>query len=453
MRYPIFALSSSVVFFIIGCGSGSSSKTLNSVLVSDAYIVNAKVLSGNVSAYEDTAKGVGWYQFEAPISENIVVTGGVNDINPTNGIADNAEPYAPKLQAPSHYRNITPLTTMMLIDKQFAKVKYPNAYTYNPSFDFDVVKISKQNLSIAKENTKAAFELSAMDGAKRVTNLRIINGEKVQDSDDTWRFIVSLQNKFGHSCGGSLISSEWILTAGHCIGFTDIALANTYSLTIGGEKYTTDRAISHPLYNEDTVDNDIGLLHLKTPVTSVTPIALNHSLPIDDSMIQVAGWGNTLTEGSYYPDDLMQVSMPVINFDTCNNSYLELTDNMFCAGYMDGSKDSCQGDSGGPLIQDNKLSGIVSWGGSDTQACGAPNFPGVYTRVANYIDWIESYTGSLNSSSSSVSSSSSSNSSSSLSSNPVLEEIFIEIDNAKDINELNSIVIKYMGNFNGVYPN
>ena len=464
MRNSLYALSGAIAFTLIGCGSSSSSpSTLPSVLVSDAYVVDATVKSGDAQAYEDTNRSAGWYQFTSPLTndENITVIGGVNDIQPPNGKADIGEPYAPTLQAPIYYKNITPFTTMMLRNKQVAREKYPNAYAYNPSFDFDVVKLSEQNLSIAKENAKAALELSAMDSPKSVTNLRIINGEKVATNDPTWRFIVSLQFYNRHSCGGSLIDSEWVLTAAHCITALKsypTTYAGSYSLSVGGISVKADNIYPHPQYNTDTVNNDIGLIHLKTPITSVTPIALNHSLPLDESIVQVAGWGNTLTHGENYPDDLMQVAMPVINFDTCNNSYKGLTNTMFCAGYMDGSKDSCQGDSGGPLIQDNKLSGIVSFGGSNEQACGAPDYPGVYTRVANFIEWIESHTGALSSSSSSFSSSSSSStsstissSSSSSSSNPDLEEIFIEIDEAQNLLEINAITIKYMGYYNGTY--
>jgi len=452
MKRSLYALGSAFTFLLIGCGGGSSSGTIPSILVSDAYVVNATVTSGEAFAYEVPEKGAGWYQFETTINKDITVENGVNDIQPSNGKPDNGEPYAPILKAPSYYQNVTPLTTMMLQYPTSMKERYPNAFIYDSSFNFDVEKVSEQNLSIAKENAKAAIELSAGQSAKKVVNLRIINGDKVAVNDETWKFIISIQYNNSHSCGGSLINPEWVLTAAHCISnynggaVKDLPtnLSGTYSLVIGGIQVQTDAVYPHPNYDTDTINNDIGLIHLRHPITNVATIALDTQVPQDNTLIKVAGWGDIDADQQqyYYPDDLMEVTMPVINFDTCNASYQTLTESMFCAGYMNGSKDSCQGDSGGPLIQNNKLSGIVSFGGSDTQFCGAPDYPGVYTKVANYIDWIESHTGPLESSSSS-------NSSSSVSAE--LEAIFNAIDDAQNLDELNSIIAPSMGYYNGVY--
>ena len=85
----------------------------------------------------------------------------------------------------------------------------------------------------------------------------------------------------------------------------------------------------------------------------------------------------------------MHVDVPIVGRATCKLNYgsSSVTNNMICAGLAEGGKDACQGDSGGPLVDETRsqLLGITSWG----YGCGGPNHPGVYTRVGNYVSWIQ----------------------------------------------------------------
>ena len=89
------------------------------------------------------------------------------------------------------------------------------------------------------------------------------------------------------------------------------------------------------------------------------------------------------------------VPVPLITNEKCANPHTvhetsSITSNMICAGYLEGGKGVCYGDSGGPLMVPSNESaviyGIVSFG----YGCAQPDAPGVYSRVANYINWIQS---------------------------------------------------------------
>uniref|UniRef100_A0A3B5L8V9 Peptidase S1 domain-containing protein n=1 Tax=Xiphophorus couchianus TaxID=32473 RepID=A0A3B5L8V9_9TELE len=100
--------------------------------------------------------------------------------------------------------------------------------------------------------------------------------------------------------------------------------------------------------------------------------------------------GNNLSLPS--PQNLMEVKIPVVGNRRCKCSgykTTDITDNMICAGLLEGGKDSCQGDSGGPMVSKQNgrwiQSGIVSFG----VGCAQPNYPGVYARVSQYESWIK----------------------------------------------------------------
>ncbi|XP_069058192.1 trypsin-like [Pleurodeles waltl] len=148
------------------------------------------------------------------------------------------------------------------------------------------------------------------------------------------------------------------------------------------------KVISHPNYNKGNNDNDFMLVKLSTRAKFnkyVQPIKMATSCPTAGSRCLVSGWGNVLTSGVGYPVLLQCLAVPVLTRSTCTNAYPgRITKNMFCAGYMDGGKDSCKGDSGGPLVCNGELMGVVSWG----DGCAIKDQPGVYATVCNYTSWV-----------------------------------------------------------------
>ena len=127
----------------------------------------------------------------------------------------------------------------------------------------------------------------------------------------------------------------------------------------------------------------------------VSPVCLpNKQLNIREGFGVISGFGEMETGLNSY--DLLWARIEMLSKSECKRgpNRDELTRNMICAG--GGKVDSCQGDSGGPLIVNTgkklTLVGVTSWG----YGCGIEGSPGVYTKVANYIDWIENAKQKLN---------------------------------------------------------
>ncbi|XP_023813059.1 transmembrane protease serine 9-like [Oryzias latipes] len=231
-------------------------------------------------------------------------------------------------------------------------------------------------------------------------NSRIVGGQNALPG--SWPWQVSLQSSY-HFCGGSLINNQWVLTAAHCFPSRSasgvnavLGLQSLQGSNPNRVSRTIKTVIVHPNYNSGTQNNDIALLQLSSPVTFnnyITPVCLPSTGSTFYSGVKtwVTGWGDIGNGVSLpAPQTLQEVQVPIVGNRQCKCSYgaSSITDNMVCAGLLEGGKDSCQGDSGGPLvIKQNNLwiqAGVVSFG----EGCVEPNYPGVYTRVSQYQTWI-----------------------------------------------------------------
>lgn len=166
------------------------------------------------------------------------------------------------------------------------------------------------------------------------------------------------------------------------------------------KEYRVANIKQHPKFQRHGFYNDIGLIELKSDVEYddlISPVCLptEYDMKRDLSgyMATVLGWG-TLSYGGQGSKLLQQVSMPIWNNKDCDERYLQHIGKTFvCAGFLTGGKDACQGDSGGPLMVSDKsgrwtLHGVVSFG----KTCAQAGYPGVYTRVTEYLDWIRDNT-------------------------------------------------------------
>ncbi|POM71033.1 Serine protease family S01A [Phytophthora palmivora] len=217
---------------------------------------------------------------------------------------------------------------------------------------------------------------------------RIYGGSEADASK--FPFVVSLrEDEAGGStyCGGTLIASQYVVTAGHCVKTDEATIYASIGSAFGsgsgdGQQVKVIEGYRHPMYNKTAHLYDVGVLKLEKEVTTDT-IDLSATDGSDNevgTVATVSGWG--LTENGSQSLVMEQVNVQIISNAECNKQYSDrITEGMLCAGDGNG-KDTCNGDSGGPLIANNVLIGIVSWGGK----CGVN--AGVYTRVSYVLDFI-----------------------------------------------------------------
>uniref|UniRef100_A0A671NE15 trypsin n=1 Tax=Sinocyclocheilus anshuiensis TaxID=1608454 RepID=A0A671NE15_9TELE len=222
---------------------------------------------------------------------------------------------------------------------------------------------------------------------------RIIGGQEVEPY--SIKYQASIQYNNYHYCGGTLIHRQWVVTASE-FTFIDKELntpmvlsEHNLSSKEGVEQvFNVSKVLVNYMYSYRTFDSDIMLLKLEKPAelnANIQPAVLPTSLaPLQGGTVcTVSGWGVTQVYSYYLSPVLRAVDVQII--PQCQYYYYyRITNNMVCAGSPLGGKDSCQGDSGGPLICNGYFEGIVSWGIS----CANKHFPGVYTKVRNYVSWI-----------------------------------------------------------------
>ncbi|XP_028910268.1 complement C1s subcomponent isoform X1 [Ornithorhynchus anatinus] len=235
---------------------------------------------------------------------------------------------------------------------------------------------------------------------------RVFGGTEAKIGNFPWQIFFQQPR-----AGGALVAERWVLTAAHVVEDTASPTMYAGAILVGhaglqrAQALVADAVFVHPGWKRVSdptrrtdYDNDIALVRLKNPVEmgpNVAPVCLpGPDFHLSDGTLgYVSGWGKK--EDRDHVFKLRKAKLPVVPMDRCrrvkskkaDTTAFRFTENMICAGER--GADSCDGDSGGAFVVDLGeerpkyfAAGLVSWG----PECGTH---GLYTRVANYLSWIE----------------------------------------------------------------
>jgi len=247
---------------------------------------------------------------------------------------------------------------------------------------------------------------------KRGPASRIVGGHEAARGE--WPWMAKLVRRIPGSssfstCGGSILSKDWVLTASHCVAKS--SNPSHYTVTVGEHnvnrkdpyevKHSVSRVIMHPKYTGGVGNyHDIALLKMSSPIAfdnpAVGPACLpNQGEDYEGQFCHISGWGFTMKSPSNQWDEKLQtVGSKIWRYEDCKRKWSQVSKQWhFCFG--DGRVGGCMGDSGGPIQckrKDGKYNvvGVTSFGDGK---CNIPGSPAIWTRVPSYIDWIHKVTG------------------------------------------------------------
>ncbi|XP_055385780.1 transmembrane protease serine 9-like [Condylostylus longicornis] len=223
-------------------------------------------------------------------------------------------------------------------------------------------------------------------------NPRIVGGDIALEGQFPYQ--ISLQLNTNHICGGSIISPRHILTAGHCVTWSDGSLISADSISVragsniigvDGQVRQAQEIYLHEKYSRSLNLNDVAVIKLSEPLQynpKIQEIEMDKEDAPIGSTATISGWGKTANDGKR-SEVLKFTTLVVLSMEQCDKKSGLGFKQIVCLDHPAGTG-ACQGDSGGPATYNGKLIGVASL---VAKTCGS-NKPDSYARVSLYYDWI-----------------------------------------------------------------
>ncbi|KAK7130138.1 hypothetical protein R3I93_019693 [Phoxinus phoxinus] len=267
----------------------------------------------------------------------------------------------------------------------------PWCYTSNSSIPWDYCGLERCKSMLADDHQKSGGTKPSCFIHKTT---RIVGGMQVQRAEDgSW--VVSIQKRNRHWCGGSLIREDWVLTDQQCFS-TCVPDLSEYTVQVGllhlnASADTQDLRIAHVVCGPE--GSNLALLKLTTPAP-LSEHVRTVQLPVAGCAVAEAtyclmyGWGDT--KGTGHEGSLKMVGLPIVSNKRCSQSHkgiLPITETKICAG---GKRDQgvCEKDYGGPLVCQEGESKVIVGVSINGRGCAVARRPAVFVNVAFYSEWI-----------------------------------------------------------------